>query len=134
MFFSSVARSVGFDFFVSGAVDRAIPVSEAKAPVSGCRFLLQASGCHGSLAALLKGALALDTGAVCDIGALDFNTGVDIILYVTRLAARVDNHVSFLVQHTTGKHPCVRGMLREVVVDADCLARLQIGSASIRAR
>jgi hypothetical protein len=86
------------------------------------------------VSALLKGALALDTGAVCDIGALDFNTGVDIILYVTRLAARVDNHVSFLVQHTTGKHPCVRGMLREVVVDADCLARLQIGSASIRAR
>ena len=88
--------------------------------------------------ALLRGALALDTGAVCDIGALDFNTGVDIILYVTRLAARVDNFVSFLVQHSEGKHPCKGGPeatpLREIVVDDDCLARLKIGSASIRVK
>lgn len=29
---------------------------------------------------LISGALALDTGAVCDVGGTDFNTGVDIIL------------------------------------------------------
>ena len=59
-----------------------------------------------SVATLLTGALALDTGAVCDLGARDFNTGVDIILYVTRLTARVDSYVSFLVDHA-GKlnHP-----------------------------
>ena len=40
--------------------------------------------------ALLEGALALDTGSVCDLGASDFNTSVDIILYIARLGARVE--------------------------------------------
>ena len=33
--------------------------------------------------------LFVDTGAVCDIDAIDFNVAVDIILYVARLAVRV---------------------------------------------
>ena len=43
-----------------------------------------------SVLALLKGALALDTGSVCDVDAADFNPSVGIILYVVRLATRVD--------------------------------------------
>ena len=74
--------------------------------------------------ALLNGALALDTGAVCDVGASDFNTGVDIILYVVRLAARVDNYISFLVDHKRGRHPCIDVKLREVEISDECLAKL----------
>ena len=64
--------------------------------------------------ALLTGALALDTGAVCDLDAADFNTGVDIILYVARTATRVENYVGFLVDHKRGRHRCVDAKLREV--------------------
>ena len=81
---------------------------------------------------LLTGALALDTGAVCDLGGEDFNTGVDIILYVTRLACRVDNYVSFLMDHTLGKHRCVDAPLREVKIPPSTLATLAAGRRALR--
>ena len=84
--------------------------------------------------ALLVGALALDTGAVCDMGEADFNTGVDIILYVARLAARVDNFVSLLVDQAYGKHRCVEGKLREIEVSPSCLEELAAGRAAIRGK
>jgi len=87
----------------------------------------------GPMSALLTGALALDTGAVCDVGGEDFNTGVDIILYVTRLASRVDNFVSFLVDHRLQKHRCLSdAILREVSVDQACLETLQTGLMDLR--
>jgi hypothetical protein len=84
--------------------------------------------------ALLSGALALDTGAVCDVGGKDFNTGVDIILYVARLSARVDNALSFLVDHKLGKHRCVDQPLREVDISEECLSVLEKGILDIRAK
>jgi len=87
----------------------------------------------GPMSALLTGALALDTGAVCDVGGEDFNTGVDIILYVTRLASRVDNYLSFLVDHKLRKHRCLSDtILREVSVDQACLETLQTGLMDLR--
>ena len=86
-----------------------------------------------SMVALLTGALALDTGAVCDRGAEDFNTGVEIILYVTRLVARVDNFVSFLVDVKTRRHPCLSGVtLRGVEVSDECLDELTKGLTTLR--
>lgn len=86
-----------------------------------------------SVVALLNGALALDTGAVCDWGAEDFNTGVEIILYVTRLVARVDNFVSFLVDTKTGRHPCLSKVtLRGVDVSDTCLEELTSGLKTLR--
>jgi len=84
------------------------------------------------LAALLTGALALDTGAVCDVGGTDFNTGVDIILYVTRLAARVDNYVNFLVDHHHKRHRCVDVPLRDLALSEGTLAALEHGLAALR--
>lgn len=81
---------------------------------------------------LISGALALDTGAVCDVGGTDFNTGVDIILYVTRFAARVDNYISFLVDHKRGLHRCIDAPLREVDIDKDTLKVLLEGQINIR--
>jgi hypothetical protein len=87
-----------------------------------------------SVQVLITGALALDTGSVVDAEDTDFNTGVDIILYVVRLAARVDNYLSFLVDLTEGKHRCLDGPLRDVAVGAECLAELKAGRAALRAR
>ena len=70
---------------------------------------------------------------MCDWGADDFNTGVDIILYATRLVARVDNYVSFLVDTQTGRHPCLSAAtLRGVDVSAECLEELTAGLAALR--
>ena len=86
-----------------------------------------------SVQALVKGALALDTGEVCNMDEDDFNTGVQIILYATRLTSRVDNFVSFLIDTKTGRHPCLSGVtLREVDVNLQCLATLQRGLDGIR--
>jgi len=85
--------------------------------------------------ALLEGALALDTGSVCDLGASDFNTSVDIILYVARLACRVENYVSFLVAHAKRLDEClIVGRLRDVDLSVDCLAKLEVGRAALRSR
>lgn len=85
------------------------------------------------LLALVAGALSLDTGAVTDVGAADFNLGVDIILYVARLAARVDNHIAFLIDHALGRHRCVDAPLREVDV-TEALPALEAGRAALRER
>lgn len=76
---------------------------------------------------LIDGALALDTGSVCDEGASDFNTSVDIILYATRLAARVENYISFLVLHADGKHDCIDRKLRDLDLDDETLDALRGG-------
>eukprot|EP00658_Telonema_sp_P-2_P033010 TRINITY_DN2431_c0_g2_i1.p1 TRINITY_DN2431_c0_g2~~TRINITY_DN2431_c0_g2_i1.p1 ORF type:complete len:189 (-),score=35.62 TRINITY_DN2431_c0_g2_i1:50-616(-) len=83
---------------------------------------------------LLEGVLALDTGSVCDPGdkVTDFNTSTDIVLYAARLGARVDNHVTFLLEHATGTHQCVDTKLREVEVSEDCVASLRENGAVLR--
>eukprot|EP00808_Paulinella_micropora_P008730 g77250.t1 len=85
-----------------------------------------------SVVALLDAALALDTGSVVDDESDDFNSSVDIILYASRLAARVDNFVSFLISHSTGTHDCIDSPLRELEVTEDCLAKLRSGQLEIQ--
>ncbi|KAJ8602501.1 hypothetical protein CTAYLR_001253 [Chrysophaeum taylorii] len=55
---------------------------------------------------LLRGALALDTGAVCDADATDFNASVQIILYTARLGARLESFVAFARAAARGRADC----------------------------
>jgi len=82
-----------------------------------------------SVLVLLKGAIACDTGLPSDyIWSNDFNTSTLIILYVTRLAARVDSYISFLINWATECHDCVDWPLREVYFADDILEKLVINS------
>ena len=82
--------------------------------------------------ALLKNALAVDTGSVVDEGAERFNTSTVIILYITRLGCRVDNYISFLIDWTRGKHASVETPLRDVEVYEETLKCLEQGQRDIR--
>lgn len=55
-----------------------------------------------SILSLLKGALACDTGSVVDEDGEGFNTSTIIILYASRLGARLDNYLSFLISNFGG--------------------------------
>lgn len=89
-----------------------------------------------ALDTLLEGALALDTGSVCDLGELDFNVSVDIILYIARLGARCESYVSFLIAIAKGEHDCYAKdmMFRDLQVTKDCLAKLEMGRTMLRRR
>ena len=93
--------------------------------------------------ALLRGARALDTGAVCDAASDDFNGGVGIILYAARLGARVANFVAFLLAARDGtaavanaNATCLRGVpLRDLDVPGGvAAAALDAGAAQLRAQ
>lgn len=85
-----------------------------------------------SILTLLKGAFACDTGSVTDEGATDFNTSTSIILYMTRLGARVDNYLSFLIDWSLGRHQCIDWPLREVYISQETLSKLQEGRYQLR--
>jgi len=77
------------------------PYPELLASPSGMLLNELASSPDSILSAiirLLHDALALDTGSVTDVGANDFNASVRIILFVVRLACRVENYLSFMVR------------------------------------
>jgi len=85
---------------------------------------------------LLQGALALDTGTVCDARGTSFNPGVTIILYIIRLASRIDNYLSFLIQHKTNTHSAINEQhvkLRGVDVSATKLDVLVGARLKLRA-
>jgi hypothetical protein len=86
-----------------------------------------------SILALLKGALACDTGSVVDEGAKTFNTSTVIILYLVRVGARVDNYLSFLIDYFTGKHDCIDWPLRETDCADEVLEKLINGRKDLRA-
>ena len=81
---------------------------------------------------ILKAALALDTGSVCDIDAFDFNVAVDIILYVARLGSRVDNYITFLLAYVDDPSDCTNGPLRGVEVEPDGVRALRTGQMQLR--
>ncbi len=58
---------------------------------------------------------------------------MDIILYVIRVAARFDNYMSFLIEHTEKTHDCINFALRDVVIYPRVLATLKEGRAALRA-
>jgi len=66
-----------------------------------------------SILSIMDSALALDTGSVCDSNSVDFNASVEIILYVTRLAARMHNYLHFAVVHSLNKHESLRLVMRD---------------------
>jgi hypothetical protein len=84
------------------------------------------------ICALLKAALALDTGAVCDIDACDFNVAVDIILYVARLGSRVDNYISFLLDYVDDPSDCTNGPLRGIWLEESAIQALRAGQDQLR--
>ena len=81
---------------------------------------------------LLRGALAVDTGAVVDEAGLTFNVSTSIIMYMCRTGSRIDNYISFLIDWRTGKHDCVDAPLRDVVITEEVLDKLTEGRAKIR--
>lgn len=85
-----------------------------------------------SVLTLLRGALACDTGSVVDEDGTDFNTSTTIIMYVTRLGARVDNYLSFLIDYSTGTHDCIDWPLREADISSESLTQLQEGRIELR--
>ncbi|KAJ1404620.1 hypothetical protein B484DRAFT_219412, partial [Ochromonadaceae sp. CCMP2298] len=85
-----------------------------------------------SVLALLRGALACDTGAVVDEEEAVFNTSTTIIIYCLRLGARLDSYISFLINHSMQQHECLGAPLRDADVHADTLAVLQTGRAELR--
>ena len=122
----------------TGVMPEMVPTTHPRLLATPYGLLINELHCSPSnvlrpMVALLTGALALDTGAVCDQGAEDFNTGVEIILYVTRLVARVDSFVSFLIDVKTNRHPCLSGVtLRGVEVSDECLDELTAGLTTLR--
>ena len=85
-----------------------------------------------SVITLLRGALACDTGSVCDEGAETFNTSTTIIIYLARLGARVDNYLSFLIDYSCSTHDCIDWPLRESDVSDEVLEKLQEGRTALR--
>ncbi|CAK9002314.1 Calmodulin, partial [Durusdinium trenchii] len=76
--------------------------------------------------ALLKSALALDTGSVCDIGA---NVSVQIILFT----ARLDNYLSLLVRNARrDTHEFMHRQLRDSQFSEACIVRLEEGIVELR--
>ena len=67
-------------------------------------LLLSPKSVTRSVISIMDSALSLDTGSVCDSKSSDFNTSVEVILYVTRLAARVHNYLHFAVVQILHKH------------------------------
>eukprot|EP01038_Epipyxis_sp_PR26KG_P004458 gene4458-6304_t len=82
--------------------------------------------------ALLRGGLACDTGTVVDRETNGFNISSTIILYTSRLGARLDNYISFLVDHATGMHDCIDYPLRELEISNESLEILQKGRTELR--
>jgi hypothetical protein len=77
------------------------------------------------VARLLKLALDLDTGTV-------HSTTVPIILYIVRLASRVENYIAFLVLHTRGLHDSISVDLRDTHVFSDVLEKLEEGQKKVQ--
>ena len=82
---------------------------------------------------LLEGVLRLARQAGdLDTGTYKAST-TTVILYVVRLACRLDNYVSFLLQYDSGSHDSVRGKpYRQLELSA--AVRAQLGSAQARLR
>jgi hypothetical protein len=57
---------------------------------------------------------------------------VNIILYVMRTAARMENYMSFMIAHAKGKHDTISGPLRDVEVTPAVLDVLEKGQAELR--
>jgi len=78
-----------------------------------------------SVIRLLQLALSLDTGTV-------HSSTVSVILYIVRFVSRVENFVSFLLEHSRGEHESVSAPLRQVQVTAANQQALASGLATIQ--
>lgn len=73
-----------------------------------------------------------DLAANLDVGTVR-STTVTIILYVSRLVARVDGYMSLLVDLHRGDDPCARCPLRHTLLSHEAASALQEGQRAIRA-
>ena len=70
--------------------------------------------------------------------ALDLNTGTchgsttEVILFVCRLASRIDSYVSFVIDISQGTHQSMRRKLRDVDCSAKTVVELEHGLSQIR--
>jgi hypothetical protein len=70
--------------------------------------------------------------------ALDLNTGhvkgstTEIILFICRLASRIDSYVSFVIQMSEGTHQSMRRKLRDFDISEETVAELKLGLTQIR--
>jgi len=78
-----------------------------------------------SVMLLVKLSLDLDTGS-------STSSTAEVILHVVRTATRVENYLSFLVEHTTGSHDSIRAPLRDVTITPEVLSELEAGLATLR--
>jgi hypothetical protein len=74
---------------------------------------------------LLKLALDLNTGTV-------HGSTTEVILFVCRLASRIDSYVSFVIDIAEGTHQSVRRKLRDFEPSAETVAELKLGLTQIR--
>lgn len=82
--------------------------------------------------AIIRSALACDTGAPVDESGTDFNDATSIILFAARLGARIDNYMSFLLDWSAGMHESIRWHLRDLDVSEETFAKLQKGRTELR--
>jgi len=66
-----------------------------------------------------------DTGSV-------YSSTVDIVLYVMRVASRMNNYMCFMIDHALGRHDCISAPLRDVVVTPTVLGILQKGQQELQ--
>lgn len=86
-----------------------------------------------SILILLKGALACDTGAVVDQDGTNFNTSTLIIIYCSRLGARIDNYLTFMIDTMLDQHDSMKWPNnRETKLTIQQIEILKQGSISIR--
>ena len=85
-----------------------------------------------SILNLLRGALACDTGSVADIEADDFNASTRIILYISLLGSRVDNYLSFIIDHHNKEHECIVHELRGNNLTQEIIDLLVEGRKNVR--
>ena len=78
-----------------------------------------------SLLSLLKQGLECDSGT-------PYSTEVELILYVIRVALRVEHSISFLVQLADGAHASMERELRDVLILPEILAELRECLATVQ--
>jgi hypothetical protein len=62
-----------------------------------------------SILSLVKLAFNLDVGTV-------HSSTVPVILYISRLIARIDSYITCLIDHYDGKHTCLSTIMRDVTL------------------
>jgi hypothetical protein len=116
---------------VSKQVPQAVPAE--KPELLATAYGLMLNELHRSPSVVLEATIKLIKLA------LDLNTGTvhgsttEVILFVCRLASRMDSYVSFVIDLSDGTHQSIHRELRDVDVSAEIVTELKHGLQQIRA-